>query len=170
MWKRELIRNKIYAVLMVLASLHRLIILERDGTVLLLSLFLRSSDVLRKRKLDHGRTSFFMKVKQAGEGVFGAVMSAAEKKAMDMEIQRQLAEYDRKHIREIDALVLWELREQLGFGNKRLKKFYDNFSRGIEALIRRYEMEQGDDVWLCTYKLKEIGCDLEKWEKDRGDQ
>ena len=41
---------------------------------------------------------------------------------------------------------------------------------GIEALIRRYEMEQGDDVWLCTYKLKEIGCDLEKWEKERGDQ
>lgn len=107
---------------------------------------------------------------EAGKRVFGAVMSAAEKKAMDMEIQRQLAEYDRKHIREIDALVLWELREQLGFGNKRLKKFYDNFSRGIEALIRRYEMEQGDDVWLCTYKLKEIGCDLEKWEKERGDQ
>lgn len=103
-----------------------------------------------------------MKVKKAGKRVFGAVMSAAEKKAMDMEIQRQL--------REIDALVLWELREQLGFGNKRLKKFYDNFSRGIEALIRRYEMEQGDDVWLCTYKLKEIGCDLEKWEKERGDQ
>lgn len=46
----------------------------------------------------------------------------------------------------------------------------DKFSRGIEALIRRYEMEQGDDVWLCTYKLKEIGCDLEKWEKERGDQ
>lgn len=86
-----------------------------------------------------------MKVKKAGKRVFGAVMSAAEKKAMDMEIQRQLAEYDRKHIREIDALVLWELREQLGFGNKRLKKFYDNFSRGIEALIRRYEMEQGDE-------------------------
>lgn len=88
-----------------------------------------------------------MKVKKAGKRVFGAVMSAAEKKAMDMEIQRQL-----------------------GFGNKRLKKFYDNFSRGIEALIRRYEMEQSDDVWLCTYKLKEIGCDLEKWEKERGDQ
>ena len=98
-----------------------------------------------------------MKIKKAGKRVFGAVMSAAEKKAM--EIQRQLAEYDRKHIREIDALVLWELREQLGFGNKRLKKFYDNFSRGVEALIRR-----------CTYKLKEIGCDLEKWEKERGDQ
>ena len=30
MWKRELIRNKIYAVLMVLASLP-VVILERDG-------------------------------------------------------------------------------------------------------------------------------------------
>lgn len=38
MWKRELIRNKIYAVLMVLASLP-VVILEKDGTVLLLSLF-----------------------------------------------------------------------------------------------------------------------------------
>lgn len=55
MWKRELIRNKIYAVLMVLASLP-VVILEKDGTVLLLSLQLRGSDVLRKRKLDHGRT------------------------------------------------------------------------------------------------------------------
>ena len=35
-----------------------------------------------------------MKVKKAGKR-----MSAAEKKAMDMEIQRQLAEYDQKHIR-----------------------------------------------------------------------
>lgn len=111
-----------------------------------------------------------MKVKKAGGRVFGAAMSAAEKKAMDMEIQRQLAEYDRKHIREIDALVLWELHEQFGFGVKRLKKFYENFSRSVEALVSRYEMDQGDDVWLCTYKLKEIGCDLEEWEKERGDQ
>ena len=90
-----------------------------------------------------------MKVKKAGKRVFGAVMSAAEKKAMDMEIQRQLAEYDRKHIREIDALVLWELREQLGFGNKRLKKFYDNFSRGIEAFSEAINQLAADivDAW-----------------------
>lgn len=167
MWKRELIRNKIYSVLMVLASLP-VVILERDGTVLLLSLFFGVPMFFAKENWIMGGPVH--ESKESRKRVFGAVMSAAEKKAMDMEIQRQLAEYDRKHIREIDALVLWELREQLGFGNKRLKKFYDNFSRGIEALIRRYEMEQGDDVWLCTYKLKEIGCDLEKWEKERGDQ
>ena len=167
MWKRELIRNKIYAVLMVLASLP-VVILERDGTVLLLSLLFGVPMFFAKENWIMGGP-----VHESKESRKKSVRSRnvrCREKAMDMEIQRQLAEYDRKHIREIDALVLWELREQLGFGNKRLKKFYDNFSRGIEALIRRYEMEQGDDVWLCTYKLKEIGCDLEKWEKERGDQ
>lgn len=43
-------------------------------------------------------------------------MSAAEKKAMDLEIQRQLAEYDQKHLVEIDAMILWVLHERFGFG------------------------------------------------------
>lgn len=55
MWKRELIRNKIYAVLMVLASLPVVIFVEGWYGPSPFS-FLRSSDVLRKRKLDHGRT------------------------------------------------------------------------------------------------------------------
>lgn len=38
-----------------------------------------------------------MQVKKAGGKVYGAVLTAAEKKAMDLEIQRELAEYDRKH-------------------------------------------------------------------------
>lgn len=146
MWKRELIRNKIYSVLMVLASLP-VVILERDGTVLLLSLFF-------------GVPMFFAKENWIMGGPVHESKESRKKSVRSRNVR----------CREIDALVLWELREQLGFGNKRLKKFYDNFSRGIEALIRRYEMEQGDDVWLCTYKLKEIGCDLEKWEKERGDQ
>ena len=48
MWKRELIRNKIYAVLMVLASLP-VVILEKDGTVLLLSLSSEFRCSLRKK-------------------------------------------------------------------------------------------------------------------------
>lgn len=47
-----------------------------------------------------------MRVKKAGGRIFGGAMSAAEKKAMDLEIQRQLAEYDRKHLVEIDAMIL----------------------------------------------------------------
>lgn len=50
-----------------------------------------------------------MQVKKAGGKVYGAVLTAAEKKAMDLEIQRELAEYDRKHIAEIDADSLQHL-------------------------------------------------------------
>lgn len=37
-----------------------------------------------------------MRIKKAGGKIFGAVLSAAEKKAMDMEINRQIVEADRR--------------------------------------------------------------------------
>lgn len=104
-----------------------------------------------------------MRVKKAGGRVFGAELTAAEKKAMDMEIKRQLAEYDRKHAIEIKAITLWVLHEQLGFGEKRLKRFHDGFDAEVKALLERYQMDAEDDVWLCTRKLKEAGIDIEKW-------
>ena len=57
-----------------------------------------------------------MRVKKYKGSVFGAGLTAAEKKAMNMEIQRQLVEYERKHTIELEAIVLWVLHEQLGFG------------------------------------------------------
>ena len=110
-----------------------------------------------------------MRVKKAGGRVFGGVMSAAERKAMDLEIQRQLAEYDRKHLAEIDAMILWVLHDQFGFGPKRLRRFYDNFHACTNELIARYAMDTGDDIWLCTQMLKRIGVDVEEWHRgERG--
>ena len=108
-----------------------------------------------------------MRVKKAGGKVYGAAMTAAEKKAMNMEIQRQLAEYDMKHMNELDAMVLWHLHEEFGFGLKRLKRFYDTFKPQVDALLERYVMDDSDMVWLCTYKLKQYGIDIEKWNKER---
>lgn len=107
-----------------------------------------------------------MKVKKAGGRIFGGVMSAAEKKAMDMEIQRQLAEYDRKHLAEIDAMILWVLHEQFGFGPKRLRRYYDAFQSAIDSLVGHYQMDTGDDVWISTHMLKQIGVDIEEWHKE----
>lgn len=107
-----------------------------------------------------------MQVKKAGGKVFGANLTAAEKKALDMEMKRYFAEYDRKNIQEVDAVVLWVLHEQFGFGPERLKRFFDNFNSSIKDLLARYEMDNSEDVWMCTYKLKEIGVDIEKWYKE----
>lgn len=111
-----------------------------------------------------------MIIKKAGGKVIGAQLTAAEKKAMNLEIQRQLGDYTRKHAREIDALFLWFLHEEFGFGLERLKRAFTRFAPRLDAMCNRYEMNaEGDDVWLCTQKLKEIGADLEQWEKEVGD-
>ncbi len=107
-----------------------------------------------------------MRIKKTNGRIFGASLTAAEKKAMDLEIQKELAEYDRKHVLEIDAMILWVLREQFGFGPKRLRQFYDRFNPSLEALIKRYELEDDDQVWLCTQKLKDAGIDIEQWYKE----
>ena len=85
---------------------------------------------------------------------------------MDIEIKRQIAEYDRKHLKEIDAMILWQLHEQFGFGPKRLKQFYDALAKPIDELVKRCEMD--DQIWLCTYMLRKYGVDIEQWEKERG--
>lgn len=108
-----------------------------------------------------------MNIKKSGGKIFGAQLTSAEKKALDMEIKRQIAEYDRKHKLELQALVLWELHEQLGFGVKRLKEFYNKFDISIDKLLGHYQLEEDDKVWLCTYKLKEIGLDIEKLNEGR---
>ena len=95
--------------------------------------------------------------------IYGAELTAAEKKALDIEIKHQLAEYNHKNLQEIDAMILWELHEQLGFGEKRLKEFYKRFVLGIQDLNERYELGSEDNCWLCTKKLKYAGFDIEKW-------
>ena len=46
-----------------------------------------------------------MNVKKTGNKIFGASLNAREKKAMDIEIKRQLAEYDKNHTDEIDGRI-----------------------------------------------------------------
>lgn len=108
-----------------------------------------------------------MHVKKIGGKVYGATLTAAEQKAMNIEILKQLAEYDRRHETEIDAMILWHLHEQFGFGPERLKRFYDSFGMSVKELIKRYELEDDDQIWLCTHMLKEYGVDIEKWQNER---
>ena len=93
--------------------------------------------------------------------------NAKERKAMETEIKKQLREFDKKHTLELDALILWQLHEQLGFGPKRLKRFYNRFNELLDEMGERYDFDDSDKIWLCTFKLKEIGIDIEKWDQER---
>ena len=107
-----------------------------------------------------------MRVKKTSGKIYGAVLTTSEKKAMDMEIKRQLAEMDKKNMEEVDAVVLYVLMTEFGFGEKRLRRFHDTFCEQITALVNRYEMDSDDDVWLCTEMLKRRGIDINQWNKE----
>ena len=90
-------------------------------------------------------------------------LPGVSRKAMDMEIRRQLAEYNDKNDAEIDSMVLYILHKEFGFGEKRLKQFHDSFVIELKNLQDRYLMEDVDIPWLCTRKLKDAGIDISKW-------
>lgn len=107
-----------------------------------------------------------MKIKKAGKHIIGANLTVAEQKAIDIEIQKKMAEYDEKNTREIDSMILWVLHTEFGFGHSRLKRFHNRFNKAITELIEHYQMDESDVRWLCTTKLKEYGVDLDEWDKE----
>ena len=108
-----------------------------------------------------------MVIKKHNGKVFGAVFTAAEKKAMDLEIHRQLAEKEKEHDADIDALILYTLMSRYGWRKKRLKQFWEAFLVEHNALRDFYQMDEpGDGEWLAHRKLREIGVDVKEWYKE----
>lgn len=103
-----------------------------------------------------------MKVKQYNGRVFGADLTAKERKALDIEINRQILEADKRYTNDIDAMVLYVLHKHLGFGYKRLRLFWEAFKAEHKELREHYEMPD-DNAWLARQKLKDIGVDVEAW-------
>jgi hypothetical protein len=105
-----------------------------------------------------------MVVKSFKGKVYGANLTAAEKKAMDIEIRRQLAEREKDYAADLDALVLYTLMTRYGWKKKRLREFWDAFVAEHTALREFYLMDDpGDSEWLAHRKLKDIGVDVRQW-------
>ena len=99
--------------------------------------------------------------------VTGATFTKAEQKAFEIEMKRQIHAQEQQYCNDKDALILYVLHAHLGFGKKRLREFYEAYSRELKKLTEYYEMPD-DDVYLARLKLKEIGVDIEAWNKETG--
>ena len=95
---------------------------------------------------------------------FGHMVSHAEKSAKERataaaihEIDRQILERDEAYSLDIDAMVLWTLHVYLGFGKKRLERFYRDMLKEHIHMREVYEM---DDTYPERYKLKEL-CNVD---------
>ena len=103
--------------------------------------------------------------------VFGAELTAAERKAMNIEITRQIIERDKKYQADIDALILYVLMSHYGWKKTRLKRFWKAFVAEHKKLREFFEMDQqGDSEWLAHRMLREIGVDIHQWYKEEQDE
>lgn len=107
-----------------------------------------------------------MFVKKSGKTIFGLDMNAAERKALDMEARRAVAEYTRMVELEIEALVIRQIRRLTGWGGIKLKRFYVDFAPELKKLCDHYEMPEVDAPWLCLMELKKEGFDIEAWHRE----
>lgn len=108
-----------------------------------------------------------MRVKKFNGKPYGVELTAAERKAMNLEINRQIAEKDEQYKEDIDAMVLYVLLAHYGWKRKRLRKFWNAFVKEHTALKEFYLMDEpGDSSWLAHRKLKEIGVDIHQWYKE----
>lgn len=108
-----------------------------------------------------------MVVKKHKGKVYGATFTTAEKQAIELEVRRQLLEFDEQYTHDLDAMVLYTLHKRKGWGKKRLKEFWDGFVEEHNALRDFYQMDgAGDNEWLVRKKLKDIGVDVEEWYKE----
>ena len=64
---------------------------------------------------------------------------------------------------DVDSMVLWTLHTHLGFGAKRLHDFYLALAAEHRRMREYYEM---DSLYPERRKLKELGADVEQWQKE----
>lgn len=83
---------------------------------------------------------------------FDHMVSHAEKSAKERataaaihEIDRQILEHDEAYSLDIDAMVLWTLHVYLGFGKKRLERFYRDMLKEHIHMREVYEMDDTSD-------------------------
>lgn len=101
-------------------------------------------------------------IKSAGH-IIGGRMTVAEKKALDIEAQKAMAEYMKSVEVDVDSLVLWHLMSRYGWTVEQLRDFYDTFHPEYNKLADHYDMCMADQSFLATRLLKESGVDILAW-------
>ena len=82
--------------------------------------------------------------------------TSREKAIMDKVIRREMLRLDNQLSRDSDALILWVLHTEFGFGKERLLRFWRaNFTRHKE-LCDRYSLGDDSVGWICRKKLIEL--------------
>ena len=90
-------------------------------------------------------------------------MTKREMQALDGSIREQIGKSVGKLQGNIEAIVLWQLHVQKGWGVKRLEEFLEGFRPALQELMDFYGVDSTEEVeFACVQNLKSIGFDTDK--------
>ena len=88
--------------------------------------------------------------------------TSAQRKALKAECIKEFNELLSRYNHQVAAQILYILRFDYGFGQKRLEKFADKLKKMQIDLEDKYEMGEDCTWWLCEQKLIESGIDVKE--------
>ena len=90
-------------------------------------------------------------------------MSNAQMKALEGSIREQIGKSVDRLKGNIEAIVLWQLYQQLDLGVEELEAFLEGFQPALQELNEFYGLSDVDETeCACVYNLKSIGFDTDK--------
>ena len=109
-----------------------------------------------------------MKFQKAAGKVFGVQLNRKEEEILNQwiaaEVKKELQLQMVKMEKDLDAAVLWVLHNNFNFGQKRLRNVWDMVVEEYKALVKHYELDPEDGVFICKQKLKDhCDVDLDAW-------
>lgn len=105
-----------------------------------------------------------MFVKQANGKVFGAQFTKKEQQAIDIEVRKLVAEQNDVYNKDLDAVLLFALRQEFGFGKKRLEQFFNAAKQIAKTYHEQYQSKDTSLPEHCKSELLKIGVDLDRLE------
>lgn len=93
-------------------------------------------------------------------------VTPAQFNAIKSEINRQILEADKKYSVDFASAVLWALHVEFGFGAGRLRRMWNSYANLHGELRRHYEATEEEVPFICRQLLKNIGVDVEQWDRE----
>jgi hypothetical protein len=90
-------------------------------------------------------------------------MTNTQMKALEGSIREQISKSIGRLKGNIEAIVLWQLYQQLDLGVEELEAFLEGFQPALQELNEFYGLSDVDETeCACVYNLKSIGFDTDK--------
>lgn len=89
--------------------------------------------------------------------------TATQRKALREECVKEFDKLLANYNRQAAIQILHILRFNYGFGQKRLKEFSDRLKALQDRTTVKYELEEGETIWICKKELEESGIDLKEF-------